>query len=271
MKKIIVISFFAFLALAWGCNSDSPVQNEEVHNQTSFVKIHTAESGGNKFEVWSSTSANFLYGYNNLGVKVYISSAEQNTGFVKMIPTMYHGISGQSHSIPVSEKFFYDTEKGLFTGYAIFTMFDIYSIWAVDFNYNGAAELDSSVIQLLPESKSQLFKWNNSVTQREYVLTLIDPNSPRVGLNTLNMMLHESANSQTYYEVESAEMFIRPWMEAMGHGSGNNVNPVYNGGGRYSGTVNFTMAGEWFLYDSIKVNSSFITGTPPPKFIMEVN
>ena len=68
MKKVIVFSIFSFLALLWSCNSDSPVLNNEEVNQGNYVKIHTAEANGNKFEVWSNTAANFLYGYNNIGV-----------------------------------------------------------------------------------------------------------------------------------------------------------------------------------------------------------
>ncbi len=271
MKKIIVFSIFcAVLTLIFGCNSDSPSSIEDPQTGN-YVKIHTAESNGNKFEVWSSTASNFLYGYNNIGFKVFLNGAEQNSGFVKFLPTMYHGIGGQRHSIPVEDMFLYDTQNSLFTGYAIFTMYDTAAFWAANFSYNTLVQVDSSIIQLFPESRSQLFIWNNSVTQREYVLTLINPRAARVGLNTVDMMLHETADMQTYSEIESAEMFIRPWMEAMGHGSGNNINPTGNGGGKYSGTANFTMAGQWFLYDSIKVNNSFITGTPPPKFILEVN
>jgi hypothetical protein len=269
MKKIIVFSICSVISLICGCSSDSPTSNEETPTGN-YVKIHTAESNGNRFEVWSSTASNFLYGYNNIGIKVFLLGTEQNTGFAKFLPTMYHGIGG-SHSIPVDEKFYYDTQNSLFTGYAVFTMYNDSATWAADFNYNGTVNVDSSVFQLSPESRSQLIMWNNSITQRTYVLTLINPRAPRVGLNAVDLMLHETADMQSYNEIESAEMFIKPWMESMGHGSGNNVNPANNGGGKYRGTANFTMPGQWFLYDSIKVNSSFITGTPPPKFILEVN
>ena len=84
-------------------------------------------------------------------------------------------------------------------------------------------------------------------------------------------MLHQTDNMISYYEVSDAEMFIKPWMESMGHGSSNNINPTYTSPGRYKGTANFNMAGEWFLYDSIKVNGTFITRTPAPHFILQVN
>lgn len=271
MKKAIVFSIFSFLALLWSCNSDPPVINNEQNNQGDYVKIHTAESNGNKFEVWSNTAANFLYGYNNIGFKVFLNGTEQNEGYVNFLPTMYHGIGGPSHSVPVKNICTYDASIGLYSGYVIFIMYDTSAFWAADFNFNNTNRVDSSIIVLHPESKSKLYIWDNTVSQRTYVLTLMAPLSPNLGLNTVDMMFHESADLNTFSEVEAAEMFIRPWMEAMGHGSGNNVDPVPIGGGKYRGTANFTMAGEWFLYDSIKVNNTFITKTPPPKFILEVN
>ena len=66
------------------------------------------------------------------------------------------------------------------------------------------------------------------------------------------------------------QMFIRPWMEAMGHGSSNNVHPTYIGGGIYEGSANFNMSGIWSVYDSIKIGSNFITPAPPPKFDFNV-
>jgi hypothetical protein len=38
---------------------------------------------------------------------------------------------------------------------------------------------------------------------------------------------------------------ITPEMPSMGHGSPNNVDPVYTADGRYEGKVNFTMTGYW--------------------------
>ena len=271
MVKYYILSVFTAIFLLSGCNSDSPLTNEETQTGD-YSKIFTSESGGNKFEVWSASSSNLRYGYNKIGFKVFSGNTEKNTGYVKYTPTMYHGLNGPSHSVPVSENFTYNNESSLFTGYAVFIMYDETAFWAADYNYNNEFSVDSSVFTLFPYSQAQVSGWDNSSTQRTYMLTLISPLAPRVGLNPVELMLHETTDMLTYSEVQNAEMFIKPWMEAMGHGSGNNVNPVWNAGDKmFKGTANFTMAGEWYLYDSIKVGSTFITGTPPPKFILEIN
>ncbi len=267
-KSIILLGIIA--VLFYGCGNDNPVTVEN-NTPSDYVKIYTAESGGNKFEVYSLSSSNFIYGYNDIGFKVYLSNAEQTTGFVKFKSTMYHGLGGPSHSVPASEKFYYNSEKNLFTGYSIFIMYDTAAFWTSDFNYNDAVFIDSNLINLVYSSKTQVYGWDNNVLENTYFLTMIAPSAPRVGLNDVDFMLHETDNMVTYSEVNDAEMFIKPWMEAMGHGSSNNTNPSMVSPGRYKGTANFNMAGEWFLYDSIKVNGIFITRTPTPKFILQVN
>ncbi len=269
MKRSILVSIVITILL-YGCSNNNPVNNDGG-TPSDYVKIYTAESGSKKFEVYSMSSSNFVYGFNDLGFKVYLNNVEQNQGFVKFKPIMYHGIGGPNHSIPVSDKFFFDSNKNLFTGYSVFIMYDTAAFWAADFNYNDAEQIDSMIIPLIYSSNTKIAAWDNSITQRTYFLTMLSPSDPRVGLNDVDLMLHQTQNMTDYSEVNDAEMFIRPWMESMGHGSSNNVNPVMISGGRYKGKANFNMPGEWFLYDSIRVNGNFITNTPTPKFILQVN
>ncbi len=267
-RSIIILGIIA--VIFYGCSKDNPVTVEN-NTPSDYTKIYTAESGTNKFEVYSLSSTNFVYGFNDIGFKVYVNNTEQTTGFVKFRSTMWHGLGGPSHSIPVSDKFIYNSEKNLFTGYTIFIMYDTTAFWTSDFNYNDAVFIDSSLIDPSYSTKTQIFGWDNIVVEHTYFLTMISPSAPRVGLNEVDFMLHQTNTMVDYAEVNDAQMFIRPWMEAMGHGSSNNTDPVMVSPGRYKGTANFNMAGEWFLYDSIKVNGTFITNTPSPKFILQVN
>ena len=270
MKKITITVTLLFALYVWGCGSDTnPITPVEQNGD--YSKIFTAESGATKFEVWSATSSSLTYGYNEIGFKVFLNNAEQNQGFVKFHPVMYHGLGGPNHSTPVSNTFSYDAGKSLFAGYIIFMMYDTAAFWTGDFNYYNQVYVDSSVFSITNSSKTLIYSWDNTSLQQTMFLTMISPSFPRVGLNQVEMLLHKTADMNTYEEISDAEMYIRPWMETMGHGSGNNVDPVYTTGGKYIGTANFNMAGEWFLYDSIKVGGSFITNTPPPIFILQVN
>lgn len=263
-----LVSFTIFLIS--GCGSDNSV-NQGGNPASSYNKILTAESGVNKFELWSSTGTALMYGYNEIGIKAYQNGVEKTSGIVNYNTTMYHGLGGPSHTTPVKEDFIFDAATGFFKGYVIFIMYDTAAFWAADYYYNNEFGIDSSVFPLEFNSLSQILVWDNTVTQRVYILTLLSSLSPILGLNELKVMLHETSGFQIYNELHSAEMFIRPQMISTGQSSDNNTNPVYLGDGVYKGTVNFTLPGEWYVYDSIKYNGTVITKSPPPKFKFTVN
>ncbi len=257
----------ALLLTGFGCNDPSSAGGEQ---NSGYVKIHSAASGSSRFEIWSKTGASLIYGYNDIGFKVFQNETELSGGHVKFYPTMYHGVGGPSHSVPVKEFFYYDQSSKLFKGYAIFIMYDESAFWAADYNFNDQIILDSSIFSITLDERSQIRVWDNSTTQRTYVLSLVSPIYPRTGLSELNLMLHETIDLESYREIDSAAMTIRTWMDSFGHGSDNNVNPISLGGGVYRGTVNFTRTGGWGVYDSISHNGSVLTRTPPPMLNFEV-
>jgi len=267
--NIYILILFAGLLL-YSCSNDSTTNSNEPVN-TDYQKIYTSESGSKKIECWSSTGNSIYYGYNNIGFKVYEGGIEKKTGFVKFYPKMYHSLNSPMHSSPVSSIFNYSSDKGFFTGYASFTMLsDSVSFWYGFHNYNNEFSIDSVLFNVAASDVNQIRAWDNIYTGHTYILTLINPNYPKVGLNTFECLFHRTNDDKIYTEITDADMFIKPWMPSHGHGSSSNENPVYTSGGIYSGKANFTMAGTWEVYDSIKVSGEFVTPKPPPKFIFDV-
>jgi len=267
--KSLIISLLAGILFA-GCNSESPVNNNNS-TTSSYTKINTVESGSTKFEQYSTSGNILLYGYNDIGFKVFIGGVEKKSGFVNYQPKMFHFLGSPWHSSPVSSIFNYDTDKQLFTGYVSFTMIsDSSGSWFGFYNYNNEASIDSIKFNVTTNSTNQVRAWDDIVGGHTYVLSLIEPMNAKVGLNNMMFILHETNNDKIYSEVNGAEMFIRTWMPLHGHGSSSNVNPVSSGNGRYSGKTNFSMSGGWELYDSIKYNGGTITSSPSPKFLFDV-
>jgi hypothetical protein len=156
-------------------------------------------------------------------------------------------------------------------GYACFIMLsDSTSFWFGDYNYNNEFEIKQRNFDVTLGTGSQMRFFLHLPTSRIYLLTLISPKLPVVGLNEYKSILHYTLNETVYYEADSAVMHIRPWMPSHGHGSSSNINPVHTKNGIYEGKVNFTMPGQWFVYDSIKVNNDWITPTPPIYFVFDV-
>lgn len=267
--KYLYLFILAGLVVLNSCKSNSPVSNDPPEGN--YFKVYTIEQSGIKLEMYSATANRLVTGYNDLGFKVFVNNQEKQTGFLKFFPKMYHNIGGTMHSSPTSPNFLYDQDKSMFMGYASFFMLsDSNSNWYGFYNYNNSESVDSVWFSVDTASFAQIRYFVDYTAGDSYFITLVSPFNPKQGPNVLKCLLHKSNDDINYTQIDNAEMFIRPWMETMGHGSSNNVNPAYKGGGIYEGNANFNMSGIWYVYDSIKVSGNFITGSPPPKFTFDV-
>ncbi|MFN3446260.1 MAG: FixH family protein, partial [Bacteroidia bacterium] len=90
-------------------------------------------------------------------------------------------------------------------------------------------------------------------------VSLVQPASPKIGLNDFEITIHKKADMMNYPAVENYTVEIEPEMPSMGHGSPNNVNPVHTTNGHYLGKVNFTMSGLWRVHLTIKKNGVLLS------------
>lgn len=262
MKYFIFFLLTGFIL--YSCNSDNPSSSGET--PSAYNKLFNAGSGNVNFEFWNATGSNLYYGYNEIGFKVFVNGVEKTDGFVKFNPVMVHFIGQTGHSSPRSTQFNYNSSSKLFTGYVCFNMIsDSGSVWLGYYNYNNLNYVDSVPFTVLA-STSQMTGWDDIQGGNTYILTLLGPNNPKVGKNDYSCLLHKDIGNNEYAEVDNAIMIITPWMPAHGHGSSSNENPVSQGNGKYMGKVNFSMLGEWDVYDTIKINNALITKPNPPKF-----
>lgn len=265
--KYFILLFISAIAF-YSCNKENPLAPVSVPQI--YSKMFNVESGNTKFEIWSATGSNLLYGYNDIGFKVYVNGTEKTDGFVKYKPVMFHFVGQTGHSSPTSTNFYYNNTYKLFTGYVCFNMIsDSSSQWTGYYNYHNQNYVDSIPFTVLPSS-TQMLGWDDIQGGNTYFLTLLKPYSPKLGLNDFECLLHRDIGNNEYAEVDSAQMIIKPWMPAHGHGSSNNVNPVWQGAGRYKGKANFTMLGNWLVYDTIRINNVLITKDKTPKFSFDV-
>jgi hypothetical protein len=269
MKHIIPLLLLSGFFL-YSCNNDPVSQQNEII-PSNYSQISTVESGGIKFEMWSATGNGLFFGYNDIGFKVFINGTEQKSGFARFNPKMYHYLGSPMHSSPVKKSFPYDNNTGLFLGYACFTMLsDSVSFWYADYNYNDEYHVDSVLFYVNYLESNQMKIWDDMIGGHTYLLSLINPTKAVLGFNTFKCLMHRTNDDKNFIEVDSAEMFIRPWMQSHGHGSSNNVNPEFKGNGIYEGKASFTMPGTWMVYDSIKIKGAFVTRVPPPFFSFDI-
>jgi hypothetical protein len=91
------------------------------------------------------------------------------------------------------------------------------------------------------------------------VLSLLEPSSPKVGMNDIEFTIHRKESMMSFPPDDSYSIEITPEMPSMGHGSPNNENPVDIGNGHYKGKVNFTMTGEWRVNVVVKKDGKTVS------------
>jgi hypothetical protein len=271
VKNIIYLIVASFVLFFYSC-SDNITQQGNSSNTSSYKKVLTVDSAGIKFELWNLDYPVLYSGYNEIGFKVFINGTEMKNGFVKFRPLMYHE-GGVSHATPASEIYSYDEQKLLFTGYACFLMASdsSTSFWFADYKYNDEKIIYLNQFSVEQAKDFQMRFWVDINTMISYSLSIISPkNNPVIGSNEFKCVLHKKEPDKDYKEIDSAEMFINVYMN-QNDLFVNNQNPVWIGGGKYLGSVNFTNSGNWVVSDSIKYRGNFIVGNPPPKFFFDVH
>ena len=100
---------------------------------------------------------------------------------------------------------------------------------------------------------------NNTAMMTRYVMSVSFPDGTKVGLNKVLVTLHRMQDMMTFPAFDDATLEMVPEMPAHGHGSSNNVAPTLIAPGRYEGTVNFTMPGEWKTTFTVKAAGAVMT------------
>ncbi|MFD2904552.1 FixH family protein [Sphingobacterium anhuiense] len=92
---------------------------------------------------------------------------------------------------------------------------------------------------------------------RVFVSCLI-PNEVESGKHNIEFALHKM-DKETFTNLDGYTIAVEPFMPAMKHGSSENEDAESKGNGRYSGLVNFTMPGDWFIRVKLLKNGKTVS------------
>lgn len=263
MRNIFLITILSVFFFN-GCSEENNI-NFPIPPLESYQKIITAENGNFKFEVWTTSNDTLMTGYNKVGFKVFENNIAKTSGFVKFYTKMFHFNSTDFHATPVEPQYNYNPELEMFTGYIIMLMpSDSTSRWYAYYNYNNEFSVDSVQFDVGWDYKTKFKIFTDLGAQLSYLITMLSPVDPIKGINDFKCLLHESPDFIDFTQVNTASMNLRARLDSLNHTSSGNINPVYLGGGIYTGKVNFDYSGGWKVYDSIYYNNRLITqdGTP---------
>jgi hypothetical protein len=266
MKAIII--FCGILLFFYGCNETI---NNNSYTPPVYNEILTINLPDNyTVKLYSADSDSLTYAYNEVFFKVWLNTAEQNTGYLKVYPKMRmtpHII----HSTPVSDSFAYNTTSGYYSGFIIFNMPttppDL--LWRTKFtfvdNNSIGHETDSIPLYISYHPEKQLKYFYDLSDTTYYTLTLVKPFNPVGGLSDFALLLHKSNVYELEFDqITDALMYINVYKQDSLYLTSGNIDPVIGSDGIYRGKINVPHKGTWIVGDTIFYNGRIITNNPPP-------
>jgi hypothetical protein len=260
MKKSLVAILLPLsigMLLLNACTKDS---SPEMDPTIGLVKISEGYVLGaaTKAEIYSKQNAIYT-GYNKFYVALYdsASGARLEDAHIKLSPLMDMGT--MKHASPFENPSSNLAVKKLFPCSVIFIMSSMGGSWTVSMTiHNHKNNKEGSVtmpVKVIDPIKSRLHSFTSAKDGGKYFVTLIDPSSPIVGINDMEIAIYKKISMMSFPADSSLTVSNTPEMPTMGHGSPNNINPTHIGNGHYKGKVNFTMTGLW------KLNMDYLSGT----------
>ncbi len=200
-------------------------------------------------------------GYIKIYTAMYdpVTNARVKDGHFSVNPIMDMG--AMKHSAPVENGSDSVPADQLFKSAVVFSMG---GAWTLDINFhNHVNNKEGKGVLALNVTNPTTAVMRNFIVAADdstrLFVSLVQPASPKIGLNDFEITIHKKADMMNYPAVENYTVEIEPEMPSMGHGSPNNVNPVHTTNGHYLGKVNFTMSGLWRVHLTIKKNGVLLS------------
>lgn len=248
MKTLIYILPIIITLFISSCSSND--DNLILDETTALNQIQTLSNTDHDVEIFS-TKNKLEQGYNN----IYLRIKDKTTGdYIKNAnltwkPMMH--MTNKMHSCPKSTIQKTEGKETLYNGYIIFQMSEnATEKWdlTIDYTVNTISYTVNDKITVPASSKKKVTVFMDS-DNTKYVLALINPDTPKVGLNDFKIGIYKMETMMSFPIVENYMIKQDPRMPSMGnHSSPNNTNLEYNTTSKmYEGDLSFTMTGYWKL------------------------
>jgi hypothetical protein len=258
--KFNVMAVFAMaLVLLPACKKEdnSPAAGEKK------VLISRTDSDNGLFTVSLLADDTLFAGYNRLYFDVTDKSSGDRPDIADIVlyPRM-HMVS-MIHAAPVENPDNNSDSNGYFEGAVTFVMPDNPDEhWSLGATVSSGGKTDSlsfSIPVVRSLSESRIVNVISPLNGKTYFFALLQPASPGVGMNDLEFGAWYRQDMMHFPAANDLTLSFVPEMPSMGHSSPNNVNPVYQGDGHYTGKVNFTMTGWWRINLTVEQNTQMLS------------
>jgi hypothetical protein len=216
------------------------------------VTLGNGTTAGTK--ILLSASDTLRVGYNTVNIQVCDSTtgAVQKNVKVTVTPLMY--MMSMTHSCPIEQPVDSVITGTVFPASMVFIMpGNSMEYWAmkVSFTDHGRGKSGTVEIPVTVVNSSRTVNFM-SADSTKYFVTMKSTGTPKVGMNAVEFLVHKKQTMMMFPPVTDLTLDMVPDMPSMGHSSPGNVNPTHTSAGHYTGTVNYTMTGEWRLTLTVK-------------------
>lgn len=260
-KTILAITFATILLATNACKKEetstvtpTPVEVDQIPSNYKLMGETYIIGAAAKAKVYSEKD--LFVGYNKIFVAMFdsVSNTRLTDGHFDVIPMMDMGM--MKHSAPVEITDESIPSDKFWKAAIVFIMPSSAGKWTLNMAFHnhktdkeGEGELEVNVIN----PTTSVMKSFTASDSTKLFVTLIQPTTPKIGLNNFEISIHKK-DMMDFPAVNDYTVEIEPTMPSMGHGSPNNVNPVFTSMGHYIGKVNFTMTGLWNVKLTLKKN-----------------
>lgn len=279
----LILLFFTFSSCTKSKTDYEAEIDKEVPIHSDFKEAMILETDVYKISV-EALNGTFYKGYNELRLKVFDkkNNKKANVDAANLMP-LRRGDGGELSSCPHLQEMNYQSEEEFFKGYVVFTeTSDDSGKWTFEINLTVDGSISTAkqdVIVREQQNKNLNMTSFLGRDEREYIIALIAPQSPKVGENTLVAGIYSQENYEieqeygeatfpTYQEVQGYTLRLDPRMPepSMGnHSSPNNQDLTQKEDGTYEGRVNYTMTGNWTLnFIMLNEQGKVLKGTVVP-------
>lgn len=244
MKNVIYVICWSLFALTMAsCQKDDGLENPLEDKIIIAEKMINAST-----QVQLLADKDLVLGYQQVYVRVLKDGKPNATDKIEFSPVMDMGT--MKHGAQTG-KFAFNSAVDAYQGFVVFTMPTADNgTWAIDLKINNET-LNFPVVIKPAATGNVPVKSFTAPDNKRYILALVQPSSPKIGINDLEVMVFWRENMFSFPVQDGLTLDFHPEMTSMNHGSSNNVNPQGSGAGIYKGKVNFSMSGDWRLFFNI--------------------
>lgn len=251
MKLIYILPILLFALFATSCSTNEDDNDTGIVNEVEgLLKIKELTNSTHAIELFNN-SGTFYTGYNNISIRIkdnitnnYVENASISWMPIMQMPTM-------QHSCPKSVITKTPGKDTVYNGYLIYQMTSLDgSGWSlsVDYSIDNVDYTATDSITVMQSAKQNVTSFMGNDDSR-YVVALIEPNNPIIGINNVMSGVFKMENMMSFPSVENYTIALDPRMPGMGnHSSPNNTDLTYNiADTMYHGNLSLTMTGYWVL------------------------